>query len=268
MPRGSPSFAEVLDALQEIAPLELAADWDNVGLLLEPVERHGPVARVMLTIDLTLAVVEECVASRADLVVAYHPPIFRGLQRLSASEPQQRAVLAALRAGLSVYAPHTALDAAAGGVADWLAEALLVGRPPANFGGCGDGDFGRVAELSRATTVGALLPAIRRHLGVESLRVALPGAGRRHAVRTVAVAAGSGGSILRAAPHADLWLTGELSHHDALAAVAAGTAVVCVEHSNSERGYLRVLQQKLRAPFGKTLDVRIAKRDRDPFTVA
>lgn len=267
MPRRAPSLAEVVDVMHEIAPLELAAEWDNVGLLLEPSRRPRAVARVVLTIDLTLPVVAECERLGADLVVAYHPPIFSGLQRLSVQEPQQRAVLAALAAGLPVYSPHTALDAAAGGLADWLAEAVLGAAAPKGIGGLGDGDFGRIVELARASTVGALLPRIRRHLGVRRLHLALPAAGLRHRVRTAAVAAGAGGSVLRGAA-ADLFLSGELSHHDALAAMAGGAAVVCAGHSNSERGYLRVLQRRLRQPFGPALDVRIARQDRDPFTVA
>jgi dinuclear metal center YbgI/SA1388 family protein len=263
----APSFAEVIDVLHEIAPLELAAEWDNAGMVLEPHARRGAVARVLLTIDLTEAVVAEAARGRADLVVAYHPPIFAGLKRLSAADPRQRAVLATLRAGLPVYSPHTALDAAPGGVADWLAEGVAGGRAPLSLQPCGAGDFGRVVELAAPVALGALLPRVRRWLGVRTMRLALTPAGLRHRVRTVAVAAGAGGSLLRG-QRADLWLTGELSHHDALAAVAAGTAVALGEHSNTERGYLRVLRRRLRAPFGRSLEVRIARADRDPFTFA
>lgn len=261
-----PSLAEVVDVLAEIAPLELAAEWDNVGLVLQPAARPRGVTRVLLTIDLTEAVVEEAVQWRADLVVAYHPPIFHGWKRLSAQDPRQRAALAAFAAGIAVYSPHTALDAAPGGIADWLCERLASGKAIAGLEPCGDGEFGRVLELTAATTVGALLPRIRRLLGVRRLRVALPAAGNRHRVRRIAVAAGAGAAVLRSA-RADLWLTGELSHHDALGAVAAGTAVVLGEHSNTERPYLAVLQKRLRQPFGKALDVRLARRDRDPFAI-
>jgi hypothetical protein len=89
----APAFAEVIDVLHEIAPLELAADWDNVGVVLEARARRGAVARALLTIDLTEPVVAEAAQGRADLVVAYHPPIFQGIKRLSAADPRQRAVL-------------------------------------------------------------------------------------------------------------------------------------------------------------------------------
>ncbi len=262
-----PALAEVVDVLQEIAPLELAAEWDNVGLLVAPSARPRPIARVLLTIDLTEAVAREAAKTRSELVVAYHPPIFHGWKRLAVDDPRQRAALATFAAGIAVYSPHTALDAAPGGIADWLCEGLVAGKSPARLEACGDGEFGRVLELAAPTTVGALLPRIRRLLGVRALRVAHTAAGARQRVRRIAVAAGAGGTVLRG-QRADLWLTGELSHHEALAAVASGTTVVLGEHSNTERGYLRLLQKRLRDPFGKALAVRIATADRDPFSLS
>jgi dinuclear metal center YbgI/SA1388 family protein len=260
-----PSLPEVLDILHEIAPLDLAAGWDNVGLLLEPVRGRGAVARVMLTIDMTEPVVAEAVRARTDLLVAYHPPIFQPLKRLCADVPQQRALLAAAAAGLAVYSPHTALDAAPGGIADWLAEGLAAGDEPAVLRPCGEGAFGRFVELRRRLAFAELLRRCKRLLGVRHVRVALPP--RRGAVRTFAVAAGSGGAVLRG-ERADAWITGELSHHDVLAAVAQGTCVVLAEHSNTERGYLGVLRKRLRAAFGRELAVTIAAADRDPLAVA
>jgi putative NIF3 family GTP cyclohydrolase 1 type 2 len=190
--------------------------------------------------------------------------VFLAPKRLHARDPRQRAALQAYAAGITVYSPHTALDAAPGGVADWLCEGLLSGAAPKSLEPCGEGEFGRVVELTAPVALARLLPRIKRRLGARTLRAALLAAGTRQRVRRIAVAAGSGGSVLRGA-RADLWVTGELSHHDALAAVAAGTSVVVGEHSDTERGYLRVLQRRLRTPFEKGLDVRISKADRDPF---
>lgn len=260
----APSLAEVVDILHEIAPLELAAEWDNVGLLLQPA-RAGRVTRVLLTIDLTEPVVAEAKRVRADLVVAYHPPIFQPLKKLVHDEPRQRVVLAAAAAGLAVYSPHTALDAAPSGLADWLVDGVLAGAVPKELRPCGDGEFGRVVELERPVGFRVLLQRLRRHLRVKTLQVALPARAPKK-VRSVAVAAGSGGGVLRGAK-ADVWVTGEVSHHDALVAVGAGTAVVCAGHSNTERGFLRVLRRRLRSAFDGDLDVRIAQSDRDPFVV-
>lgn len=86
-------------------------------------------------------------------------------------------------------------------------------------------------------------------------------------VKTVAVCAGSGVSVLRGAA-TDLWLTGEMSHHEVLDAVHSGTTVILVDHSNSERGYLKEeLQPALHQLFGGKVNVRVSQKDRDPLQV-
>jgi putative NIF3 family GTP cyclohydrolase 1 type 2 len=68
-----------------------------------------------------------------------------------------------------------------------------------------------------------------------------------------------------------VWLTGELSHHEILAANAAGTSVILTDHTNTERGYLPVLGARLadsvRASCGKDMEVLISKVDADPLRV-
>lgn len=261
----APTLDEVLDILHEIAPLELAAEWDNVGVLLRPNAEAQSVAKVMLTIDLTEAVIEEAQAFGADLVVSYHPPIFKPLGRLDANDATQRRIIAALQAGFVVYSPHTALDAAAGGLADWLIEGALGDAVPEAVHSCGDGDYGRLAELQKPIPFKALLERLKQLYGVPNLQIAKP-AGMSSKVGSIAVAAGAGSSVLRGAS-ADVLITGEMSHHEVLAAVATGTAVVLAGHSNTERGFLRVLGKRLTSEFGKALQLKIAKSDRDPLTI-
>ena len=113
---------EVINVLESIAPLEYAADWDNVGLLIG--SSNWNAKRILLTIDLTEAVLREAIDSSVKMIVAYHPPIFEPLSSLTDVETKQRIVLEAARAGIAVYSPHTALDAAPGGVNDWIASGL------------------------------------------------------------------------------------------------------------------------------------------------
>lgn len=113
------TVADLVSALGRIAPLSLAESWDNVGLILgDPTAAlAGP---ALLTIDLSEAVADEAVRRKAGAVVAYHPPIFSPVKRLTASTPIGRSLLRLAGSGVAVYSPHTALDAAEGGVADWL----------------------------------------------------------------------------------------------------------------------------------------------------
>src|SRR3954469_18735267 len=121
------SLVRTIGLLERIAPLAYAEDWDNVGLLLEPLgdrraeQEPVSVRRALVTIDLTEAVLDEALAQDVDLVVAYHPPVFRPLKRLGTRGGAERALQRLARAGTALYSPHTALDAAPRGLNDWLA---------------------------------------------------------------------------------------------------------------------------------------------------
>ena len=106
--------------MNAIAPVSAAADWDNVGLIVG--DRAWPARRVLLTIDLTAAVLDEAAASRFDAVVSYHPVVFKATKRLVIDRRQQEGIAAeCLARRVAVYSPHTALDAAPGGTNDTLA---------------------------------------------------------------------------------------------------------------------------------------------------
>ncbi|MFA6046793.1 MAG: Nif3-like dinuclear metal center hexameric protein, partial [Phycisphaerales bacterium] len=115
--------SDLVAAMRQIAPLEYAEGWDKVGLLVGDAARalKGP---VLLTIDLTERVLEEAIAAKSGAIIAYHPPIFEPLNRVTSATPRQRVVLRAIEHQIAVYTPHTALDAAPGGITDWLCEGL------------------------------------------------------------------------------------------------------------------------------------------------
>lgn len=111
---------DVIGELESFAPLHLAAEWDNVGLLVG--DSGATVRKLLLCIDLTEAVLAEALAAGAQMVMAYHPSIFRPINRLTAQS--QPVVYQAARKGLAVYAMHTALDVVPGGTNDVLAETM------------------------------------------------------------------------------------------------------------------------------------------------
>ncbi|MEM8834961.1 MAG: Nif3-like dinuclear metal center hexameric protein [Planctomycetota bacterium] len=116
--------ADVVRALDSIADPALAGSWDNVGLLVGDPEAAADGA-ILLAIDFSEAVYEEACEVSARTLVCYHPPIFSGMKRFVAHDARSRALLACARSGIAVYSPHTALDAVAGGVADWLLDATI-----------------------------------------------------------------------------------------------------------------------------------------------
>lgn len=116
----------VVAVLEELAPTKLAGEWDNVGLLVEP-KQLGDVEHIFLTNDLTEGVMEEIESlpgRKVGLIVAYHPPIFHPLKRLTQRSAKERIILKAIESRIAIYSPHTACDSLEGGVNDWLVSGL------------------------------------------------------------------------------------------------------------------------------------------------
>ena len=260
---------EVITVLENLASLQWAEPWDNVGLLVEPAVEQ--VTSILVTIDLTEEVLAEARAAAVNLIVAYHPIIFKGFNRLTQSTVGERIVIEAIQSEIAIYCPHTALDAAPNGMNDWLVEALGVGivTPivPLALAPMGTG-LGRIAKLEKPQTLEQLILAIKRHLGLSQLRVA---AAKRHTegepIRSAAVCAGAGGSVFEHCTSVDLLLTGEMRHHDIFARVAAGTSVILADHTNTERGYLPRLVKHLADAFGADVKVIVSRSDGEPLRI-
>ena len=110
---------------------------------------------------------------------------------------------------------------------------------------------------------------IKKHLELPHVRLARPDAslpqdGEDPVITTVAACAGSGASVLKGVK-ADLYLTGEMSHHEVLEATSRGVAVVLCEHTNTERGYLKVYLKQVEQALG--LRVGLARYDREPLQI-
>jgi dinuclear metal center YbgI/SA1388 family protein len=119
---------ELVQAMEQIAPTRHAESWDNVGLLVGDPQQD--VSRAMLTIDYTPEVACEAAGARCDAIIAYHPPIFSALKRVTSSGAGA-AIYDAIRRGIAIYSPHTALDVADGGTNDVLADVLgMIDRSP------------------------------------------------------------------------------------------------------------------------------------------
>jgi dinuclear metal center YbgI/SA1388 family protein len=254
------NVADLVRAMEALAPARFAAPWDNVGLLVG--DPGSPLTRAMLAIDCTGAVLREAVRGECGAIVAYHPPMFDAQKRFLVGSVAYDAA----RAGVALYSPHTALDVAEGGTNDALADALEMADRSALR--CIDEEghgFGRIGSVPPVTMSG-LIDRVKRALSVAHVLVADRW---EKEVSRVAVCAGSGGDLVSDAVDAgaDVLLTGELHHHDALRALAAGMSVVCVLHSASERLVLPRLQRMLgeRCPG---VEFACSKEDREPFAFA
>ncbi len=120
-------LSRLLDVLEASAPAKLAESWDKVGLHTGSPRQQ--IRRALLCIDLTGPVLREAAGKRCELIVAYHPLIFSPVDRLTEGDDwKQDLLVELLRRKIAVYSPHTALDAVAGGLTDWLCQGLGKGQ--------------------------------------------------------------------------------------------------------------------------------------------
>ncbi|EPE34426.1 NIF3 (NGG1p interacting factor 3)-like protein [Glarea lozoyensis ATCC 20868] len=293
----SPFTNAVITAVRQLYP-EVLADksFDNTGLLLEAPHRDHLKKSVLLTVDLTTAVADEAIKRGDSIVIAYHPIIFRGLKSLTQSNTQTNTLLRLAQEGISVYCPHTAVDAAPGGLNDWLCDIFSsLGpsertnitphpSPPSTMSTAG---YGRILRFSTPQPLNTLIKAITTSLNIPYLSVATPqslssNSARAHPISSIGICAGSGGSMLNGLD-VDLLFTGELSHHEALAAIEMGKCVITAFHSNTERAFLgdrmkgllekevtgviAGLRQKGTWKVDEGFEVGVSEADRDPFYV-
>jgi len=366
-------LGQLLSAMQSIAPEHLAESWDKVGLQLG--DPSWSVQQAVLCIDLTADVLAEAIDLKAQLVVAYHPPMFKPVTSLTPADPKGQLLLEAACSGVAIYSPHTALDAAPGGVNDWLAamfnpasvDAIKPAAGPAltkvvvftpvdhadavrdamsaagagrvgaygrcSFSAAGEGAFegdattnptigkpgayervqemrvemvcppaklpavvraihqshpyeepafdiyplqpwpadhrgpatgqGRVFDLPAPMSLAAAADVVKRRLGVNHLE--MTGDGGR-TIRRVALCAGSGGSLLDEAGDIDLFITGEMRHHDMLAAAGRGVSLLLAGHTQTERPFLSDYRDQL-AAAAPDVAWRISQRDAAPSVI-
>ncbi len=116
----------IIQAIESFAPPALQESYDNSGLILG--NRLDECTGALITVDVTPEVVDEAISLGYNLIVAHHPLIFKGIKRLTGKTPQERAVISAIRHGIAVYACHTSLDSARGGVSQRMASMLGLGN--------------------------------------------------------------------------------------------------------------------------------------------
>jgi dinuclear metal center YbgI/SA1388 family protein len=127
--RRSPLISDVIAVMDQLYPSTAAMDWDVVGLAVGSPRK--PVTKIFFTVDVTPSIVAEAAEASAELIIAHHPVLLRGISAVTDDHPKGRLLRELVRHDISVFVAHTNADVAAGGVAWALAEALeLIGTRP------------------------------------------------------------------------------------------------------------------------------------------
>lgn len=222
----------IYDLIQALAPFESQADFDNAGLLIGGMDQE--VTRILLALDASPQVVSEAIAKGAQLLITHHPLMFHSIKEIRDEEYEGALLTEIIRARLSLISAHTNLDQSAIGAGVLIADALHLN----NIHSAED-KYIFLGELSKPQTAQALGRRISRVLGHP---VICYGALDK-TIRMLAIAGGAydEGYLAAKAAGSDALLTGEVRHHNAVAAAETGFVLYAGGHYQTEVWMMRSL---------------------------
>lgn len=256
-------MADIARIIEKAAPLDLAESWDNTGMLLG--DEYSTVRRVLVCLDVTQAVVHEAVDSEADMIISHHPLIFQPLKNILSSSETGSILMQLIAHRIRLYAAHTNLDLAPGGLNDELLRRL-------GLSSLNEDALPRIGRFPSPMTLEEFIQHAKNRLELESIRM-IP-ADQSPLVQTVAVASGAYQREylpLLKEKRPDILVTGDVKYHEALELASVGQWVMDAGHYGTEKHAADLLMQILsrefdmRDPSCRPVLIRSAS-SKDPFT--
>lgn len=226
-------LAEIIAKIEQVVPLHFQESWDNAGLQIGDIQSE--ISSVLLSVDVTEAVLDEAIRKQCNLIISHHPLLFSGLKSIGTESMVERCVVKAIRNRIAIYSAHTNVDKWSEGVSRRMADKLGLVQtellaPSSADGAIGLGFLGYLPEAMEATQ---FLQQLKTTFQIPTLRYA-GDTGKR--LRKIAVCGGSGASLLKqvVASGADIFVSADFKHHDFLEATE-GVMIADVGHFESEQ---------------------------------
>lgn len=224
---------EIIEAIEEFAPLSLQESWDNCGVQVG-YDLQKQCSGVVLSLDVTLAAVDMAIANGANMVVCHHPMTIGGIRTFTEEGEVAQIIERAIKNDITIYSAHTSLDSCEGGLNDHLAEVfgltevsvLIPSRENPNAG------LGRVGTLQKSVSAEELAEMVKSRLGAAAVKFCSSG----RPIKRVALCSGSGGSLLGEVKSAgvDAYICSDLKYHNYSEMAFFGISLVDVGHYESE----------------------------------
>lgn len=252
------NLREITDFLHGVAPVYLAEDYDNVGLLVEG--ENDKIEKVLVSLDTDNFVIDEAKEKGCDLIVSHHPLIFKPLKRVGKDDP----VFNLVKNNISLYAMHTNYDAVRGGLCDVLLDKICKSGDILPLIGEESDSIGRIAELSEEMPFSEFVENIKKALKLSEIRVV----GKEdYKVKTVAICNGGGADFVYDAKGkgADVYISGDFKYHHARFAYENNMALVELTHYDAEILFIDAVTKALKDKFGEKLIVYKSEKNINPW---
>ena len=266
-----PTVTDLLNLLESVSPASLAEPWDNPGLQVGIPSQK--IQTIFTSLDPTPRALQRALDAHAQILLTHHPLIFKPISQINSEFFPGDVIFRAIKKDVSVVCAHTNLDASMAGINDILSDLLglvNVAVLKEDAGMEGSVGLGRIGDLEKPLPLNLVLQEISRTFHLQHMKVA---GETDAAIKRLAVVGGSGGSLLAEAYRkgADLFLTGDVTHHVALEAESLGMVLVDGGHFALENAAFRafgVHLQELLAARSWDVSVKIDEEGADPLRMA
>jgi len=264
-----PTLESVLAQVDTLWPESGAEEWDSPGLVVGSSQQ--PIASIHLVVDATPETIAEAREVGADLIIAHHPLLLRGVTSVAESTYKGHVVAELIRAGIELYSAHTNADVVPTGTSSRLADLIgVVGHEPVVPGSRPGHGLGRVGSLPEDMSLYELAVVLGEVLPQTAVGPVIAGEPDARVTR-VAVCAGAGDSLLQepAVLDSDVYITSDLRHHPASefrehAKLFGGPSLITISHFAAEWLWLDGAAEELRSMLG--VGVTVSELNTDPWT--
>lgn len=204
---------DIINDIEEFAPLELQADYDNAGLICG--DPFQDISSALITLDVTEEVVDEAITTSCQLIISHHPLSLKGFKHITPQSNISRALIKAIKNDIAIYSAHTNIDAIQEGVSGRMAlklgmEDCNILSPNSSHPNTG---FGMVGNLKEPMDAYQFLNFVKKVFEVPTIRYTNIQIGN---ISRVALCGGSGSSLTldAIASGADIYISGDFKYHD------------------------------------------------------
>ncbi len=222
--------SKIIKKIEEFAPLETMQKWDNSGWQINlGIEDTN---RILLALDVTNSTVDEAINKKCDMIISHHPVFFNPIKEIDSPY-----IIKAIQNNIQVYSAHTNLDIAQGGVSEYLAEKCGFTDLDTAF------EFIKYKKFNEEKNFSKLAATLKTIFSLPSIRVVNS---HRKSYSSIAFCSGSGAEYIQELEKIgiDVFITGDLKHHQALS--AKDMTIIDLGHFQSERFVVDIFKNTLK----------------------
>ncbi len=248
----------IIKLFEELYPERYSDDWDNSGGQVINFEKD--INNVVIALDISDKLIDFAVENKADLIISHHPIFFSGIDKIDISTYKGKMIKRIIDNEINIYSMHTNFDMANLGMTKLIAkklgydyfEILKTKDIDKNIG------YGGIIDLKKDLNKDEIISLIKDKFKIDKLNFFSTG---DKTYKKLSFCGGSGGDFIKdAAQVSDIYLTGDIKHHDYQLAYELGLDIIDVGHYNSERFFIKYINDIIKKKI-KSLNVEIFDRN-------